>query len=92
MPFERVARHELDDTLDQSEWAGNVVETEKAVKAGETYVTSDCGMEENTLQLRTEIDFAILKTVVKRLDARAVAGENETILGPHPDRDRKHSP
>src|SRR4029077_9565449 len=82
----------LDDAFYQSERTRNVVETEKAVKAGETNITSDCGMEQNTLKLRAEIDFSILKTVVKRLDAHAVAGENETPFVPHPDRDREHSP
>src|ERR1700693_280962 len=84
-------RHQLNDALDQSERTRNVVETEKAVKARETDVTSDRGMEENALQLRTEIDFAILMAVVKGLDTHAVAGENETTFGPDPDRDREHS-
>jgi hypothetical protein len=48
-------RHQLNHALNQSERARNVVETEKAVKARETDVTSDRGMEENALQLRTEI-------------------------------------
>jgi hypothetical protein len=83
--------HQLNDALDQSERARNVVETEKAVKARETDVTSNRGMEENALQLRTEINVAILKGVVKGLDAHPVAGENETTFGSHPYRDRKHS-
>jgi len=47
-------------------------------------------VQEDTLKLRAEIDFAILKTVIKRLDAHTVASENEAAFGPHPDRDREH--
>src|SRR5439155_17948048 len=90
VPLQIVTRHELDDALHQSERARNVVQTEKTVQSREADVAMNRRVLKDTLKLRAEIDFAILKAVVEGLDAHTVARENEPALGPHPDRDREH--
>src|ERR1700680_1717725 len=90
-PFEIMTWHELRDALYQRERTRDIVQTEKTVQPREANIATNRRVQEYALKLRAEIDFAILKTVIKRLDAYTVASENEAAFGPHPDRDRKHS-
>jgi hypothetical protein len=75
-----VSRHEFYDAFHQGERTGNVVQTEKAVKTREANTAAYRGVQENTLKLGAEIDFAALKAVIKRLDAHAVPREDEATF------------
>src|ERR1700722_1846921 len=48
-------------------------------------------MREDAFQLGAEEHFAIVVRVVERLDAHAVASQNEPPFGLHPEGDGKHS-
>ena len=83
-------RHELDDALNQSEGTRNIVQAEKTVQTRKANVAADRGVQEDALQLRTEIYFTVLKTVVQGLNAHSVASENKAAFGAHPDGNGKH--
>jgi len=49
------------------------------------------GVGKDALEFRTKTDVAVLDVVVERLDAHAVAGQQQATLGLNPDGDGKHA-
>ena len=90
-PLEPLAGRKLLDAFDQRIGAGNVVEREVVIEALEIQAPLDFGMLEDGLELGAEIEVAAAAAKVERLDAHAVAGEQQAFLGGLPEGQREHA-
>src|SRR5207342_159977 len=91
-PFHYVSWKKFPYAFHQRVWRRHVVKAEKAIQASHAEIAGKAGMGKDALQLRAEKKFAIVLRVIQRLDAHAIAGQNELPLRLYPDGDGKHSP
>src|SRR5205823_12684571 len=92
LPFEHLTGHQFDDALYQRERSRNVVDAQEGVKRLEAYMPCHVGMSKDALQLGPKENLSLMQTVIKRLDAHAIARKNKPALRLNPQTDGKHSP
>src|SRR5262249_42609485 len=90
-PLEEVTGRQLFDALYHGAGARDVVEGEILVEGGEVEVAGDFRMRQQDLHLRAEVDLASAPAEVERLDAHAVAGENQAASRLLPDGKAEHA-
>ena len=90
-PLQPVSRSQLFDAVDQGPRTGHIVERKVAVESVETQVPGDFGMNQNGLKLGAEEEIAARAREIERLDAHAVAGQDEPALGLAPQGYREHA-
>src|SRR5262249_22681774 len=90
-PFEKMARRQLLDSLDERPRRRDIVEGKKVLESRHIEPASDFGVREQDFQFGSEDDVTADAPQIERFDADPVSGKHETLPGLGPDCHREHS-
>src|SRR6266851_10122798 len=91
LPFQQVSRREFLDAAHQRVRAGNIVQREVILQAGEIQLARKFRMSENGFQFRAEIQLSATQVKIQRLDSETIARENQSPGILRPNRERKNA-
>src|SRR5260370_23742432 len=86
-----MSRRELLDASHQRVRAGNIVQREVILQAGEIQLARKFRMSENSFQFRAEIQLSATQVKIQRLDSETIARENQSLGILRPNRESKHA-